>query len=161
MNEIHSCHVCAIPAPRFLTWVGAWENGGATNWDKEKKRRYLSACLMCPWTSKTQIPIRKLTIPVWNLREESLKYKCCAQIKRLSFFSKVLVFNSLTWDELYCQINQNIMKCHTMAFTILKSRELDWFPSLSIQHILRYPYIWTRTEIFMTQNTIRKTALTS
>ena len=91
-KETHSCRLCATPAPRFLVWVCAWENCGATDWDQENKRNKLSlnTCLTCPWASKAEIPIRQLTLQVWNLRGESHKFKGCAQRKRMTFSDKVL-----------------------------------------------------------------------
>lgn len=77
VNKTHSCHVCAIPAPRFLVLVCDLENCGATNWDKENKRRNVifQHMLDVSMASKIGIPNRKLTIQVWNLRESQKSTK--------------------------------------------------------------------------------------
>lgn len=100
---VNETHVCTIPAPRFLASVSKQENCGATNWDKENRRRNELSFniwfdVSIAQASKIEILIRKLTMQVWNLREESQKYKGCAQVKRMKFFGKVLVSNSLTWN---------------------------------------------------------------
>ena len=87
LNETHSGHLCAIPAPRFLAWASDWENSGAANWDKENMRRNklsFNICLKWPWASKTEVSISKLTMQVWNLKEGSQTCKGCAQIKSMN-----------------------------------------------------------------------------
>lgn len=137
VNETHSCHVCTIVAPRFLAWMSDWENCGATHWDKENRRKNkvsFNICLMCLWASKREIPIRKLNMQVWNLREESQKHKSCAKTKQIKFFGKVLVPNSLTWDE-----NHLI----TLAFIVLKSS--DQISLLTQRNKNQHLWIWHKT----------------